>query len=153
MLAQAYSMVAALPSIPEAQTAGRIRGAKPPVAFDGSVDVRPQKLDLGSYRFTVDFIDPWAPREKQQPEEHGVMILQTGPEDYLIVGRGAVLTFAPLGDGAPIAGIDTAWEEVLQDGRLVRRRLLNGDETHQGRHIRLPPGAVTVQQVRLYRYR
>jgi hypothetical protein len=42
---------------------------------------------------------------------------------------------------------------VLENGRLVRRRLLNGDETHQGRHIRLPPGEVSVQQVRLYRYR
>jgi len=102
-------LTALLPDIPEAQAAGRIRGAKPPVAYDGTVDVLPQKLDLGSYRLTVDFIDPWSPREKQHPEEHGVLILQTGPEDYLIAGRGAVLTFAPLGDGPPIAGIDTAW--------------------------------------------
>jgi len=42
---------------------------------------------------------------------------------------------------------------VLQNGQLVRRRLLNGDETHQGRHIRLAPDGFSVQQVRLYRYR
>jgi beta-galactosidase GanA len=153
-LDQVYAVLTALsPQIVQAQAAGRIRGAKPAVAFDGTVDVRPQKLDLGSYRFKVDFIDPWAPREKQKPEEHGVMVIQTGSEDYLVVGKGAVLTFEPLGDGLPIAGIDTSWEEVLQNGRLVRGRLLNGDETHQGRHIRLPPGEVTVQRVRLYRYR
>jgi beta-galactosidase GanA len=152
-LTQAYAVLAALPNIPQAQAAGRIRSAKPAVAFDASVDVGPQTLDLGAYRFKIDFIDPWAPREKQQPEEHGVMIFQTGPEDYLIVGKGAVLTFAPLGDDPRIAGIDTAWEQVLKNGRLVRGRLLNGDETHQGRHIRLPPGDVSVQQVRLYRYR
>jgi len=63
-----------------------------------------------------------------------------------------VLTFRPLGAGPPIAGIDTAWE-VLSNDRLVRRRLLNGDETHQGRHVRLPPDALTVQRVTLYRYR
>lgn len=40
-----------------------------------------------------------------------MLIIQTGPEDYLIAGRGAVLTFAPLGDGPSIAGIDTALEE------------------------------------------
>ena len=153
-LAQAYALLAALsPEIVKTQAAGRIRGAKPPVAYDGTLDVRPQKLDLGSYRFNVDFIDPWLPREKQRPEQHGVMIIQTGPEDYLVVGKGAVLTFTPLGDGPPTAGIDTAWEQVLQDDRLVRRRLLNGDETHQGRHIRLPPDGFSVQQVRLYRYR
>ena len=152
-LTQAYAVLAALPNIADAQAAGRIRGAKPPVAFDGRVDVRPQKLDLGAYRFNVDFIDPWSPRDKQQPEDHGVLILQTGPEDYLIVGKDAVVTFMPLGEGPPIAGIDTAWEEVLENGRLVRRRLLNGDETHQGRHIRLSRDGVSVQQVRLYRYR
>jgi beta-galactosidase GanA len=152
-LTQAYAVLASLPAIPEAQAAARIRGAKPSVSFDGTVDVRPQRLDLGSYRFNIDFIYPWAPREKQRPEEHGVLIIQTGPEDYLVAGQGAVLTFEPLGDGAPIAGIDTAWEEVLENGHLVRRRLLNGDETHQGRHIRLPPGGISVQQIRLYRYR
>jgi beta-galactosidase GanA len=151
-LTQAYAVLAALPNISAAQAGDRIRGAKPPVAFDGTADLRPQKLDLGPYRFTVDFIDPWTPRDKQHPEDHGVLIIQTGAEDYLIAGRGAVLTFAPLGDGPPIAGIDTAWEEVLQNGRLVRRRLLNGDETHQGRHIRLAPDNLSVQRVRLYRY-
>lgn len=153
-LGRAYALLSALlPTILEAQAAGHISAAKPPVAYDGAVDVRPQKLDLGSYAFTVDFIDPWSLRERQRPEEHGVLIIQTGPEDYLVVGRGAVLTFTPLGDGPPTAGIDTAWEQVLQDDRLVRRRLLNGDETHQGRHIRLPPDGFSVQQVRLYRYR
>jgi beta-galactosidase GanA len=153
-LRQAYAVLAALsPEMLNAQTTGRIRAAKPPVAFDGTVDLRPQRLDLGGYRFTVDFIDPWTPREQQHPEEHGVLMIQTGPEDYLIAGKGALLTFTPLANGPPIAGIDTAWEEVVEDGRLVRRRLLNGDETHQGRHVRLPPGPLSIQQVRLYRYR
>lgn len=153
-LRQAYSVLAALePMILKAQAAGTIRAAKPPVSFDGSVDERPQQLTLGAYRFTIGFIDPWTPREQQRPEEHVAMIVQTGPEEYWVAGRGAVLTFEPIGKGPPVAGIDTAWEEVVSDGALAPRRLLNGDETHQGRHIRLPPGAFTVQRVTLYRYR
>jgi len=149
-----YALLKALsPTIAKAQAAGTIRAAKPPVGYDGAVDDRPQTLDLGGYRFTIAFIDPFSPREQQHPEEHVALIIQTGPEDYLVAGKGAVLTFAPLGDGPPIAGIDTAWEEVLQNGALVRRRLLNGDETHQGRHVRLPPDGFSVQHVRLYRYR
>ena len=143
-LRRAYAIFAALsPDVLQAQSTGRLRGAKPPVAYDGTID----------YRFTIDFIDPWSPREQQHPEEHGVLIMQTGPEDYLVAGKGAVLTFTPLGTGPAIAGIDTVWEEVVEGGRLVRRRLLNGDETHQGRHVRLPPDQFSVQQVRLYRYR
>jgi hypothetical protein len=32
-------------------------------------------------------------------------------------------------------------------------RYLNGDETHQGRHIRIPAGSYGMQRVKLYRYR
>ena len=38
-------------------------------------------------------------------------------------------------------------------GKWVPGRLLNGDQTHQGRHIRLAPGAFQIQRVKLYRYR
>jgi hypothetical protein len=31
-------------------------------------------------------------------------------------------------------------------------RWLNGDETHQGRHVRLEPGRFSIQRVRLYLY-
>jgi beta-galactosidase GanA len=153
-LHQAYGLLDGLgPVILKAQAAGNIRAAKPPVGFDGTVGAQPQKLDLGPYRFTVSFIDPWTPRDQQHPEEHVVMIIRTGPEDYWVAGQGAVLTFEPLGAGAPIAGIDADWEQKLVNGRWIEGRLLNGDETNQGRHIRLPPGEFTVQRFRLYRYR
>lgn len=151
---QAYGILGALsPMILKAQSAGTIRAAKPPVAYDGTVDYKLETLTLGSYLFTVNFIDPWTPREQQHPEEHVAMIIQTGPEEYWVAGRGAVLTFEPLGAGPLIAGIDVDWEQRLENGRWSDLRLLNGDETNQGRHIRLPPGDFTVQRFRLYRYR
>jgi hypothetical protein len=63
-----------------------------------------------------------------------------------------VVTFAPNGPGAPIAGILSADEGQLVNGRWVRGLRMNGDQTHQGRHVALG-GGFGVQRVRLYRYR
>lgn len=61
------------------------------------------------------------------------------------------MTLALLASGPGIAGIDTAWEKVVQWGRRGRGRLFDGDETHQGRHV--PPAAFSIQHARLYRHR
>ena len=39
------------------------------------------------------------------------------------------------------------------NGRWQNVRWLNGDETHQGRHLRLVPGRLSIQRIKLYRYR
>ena len=36
---------------------------------------------------------------------------------------------------------------------LPHLRWLNGDQTRQGRHVRLEPGRFALQRVKLYRYR
>jgi hypothetical protein len=51
-----------------------------------------------------------------------------------------------------IVGIESIWEGSYEDGEWDLGRLLNGDQSHQGRHLRLPPGEYGVQRVRLYRY-
>ena len=42
--------------------------------------------------------------------------------------------------------------ELFIDGRWTAGRRLNGDETHQGRHVRLPFGKFVIQRVKLYSY-
>jgi hypothetical protein len=37
--------------------------------------------------------------------------------------------------------------------RLAPGRWLNGDQNHQGRHLRLPSGKFDIQRIKLYRYR
>lgn len=39
------------------------------------------------------------------------------------------------------------------DGNFNIVRHLNGDQTHQGRHVRIPAGQFAMQRVRLYEYR
>jgi beta-galactosidase GanA len=47
----------------------------------------------------------------------------------------------------------SAQEGNFANGQWVGGRWLNGDQTHQGRHIRLPAGKFDIQRVKLYRYR
>ena len=154
-LGAAYSVLTQLsPAILEAQGRGRMSGFRPRVLEDGTVIDTPVTATIGAFRFTVSFIDPWTARTAQNTATHGGIIIQTGAEDYLVAGQGITVTFAPVGDGPPLAGIDNVREGTFDTrGGWVPGRLLNGDQTHQGRHLRLAPGVFQIQRVRLYRYR
>lgn len=153
-LGDTYRLVdSILPALLDARGEGRVAGFAPEVSFDGMVDDRPQTATLGRYRFTIAFLDPWTPAAEQNTGEHGGLIVQTGPDDFLVAGEGLVVTVAPADPGAGAAGIESAREGRFVAGRWQSGRWLNGDETHQGRHIRLPPGAPSLQRVRCYLYR
>lgn len=152
-LGQLYAMIGELtPLILDHQGRGSMTGVRPPVAFDGTVDESAQTISFGGYRLTFAFVDPWTPRDRQQVANHAALAIRLGPDEYLVAGTGVTLTFAP-GDGVGRAGIESIWEGRFVDGRWTPGRLLNGDESHQGRHLRLPPDRLGIQRVRLYRYR
>lgn len=88
---------------------------------------------------------PTAPR--------GALVVMLAPDEFLIAGTGVVVTFTPNGPGDPIAGILSADEGHYEDGRWVQGRRMNGDQTHQGRHVSLGGGDFGMQRVKLYRYR
>ena len=44
-------------------------------------------------------------------------------------------------------------EGRYEEGRWVPGRRMNGDQTHQGRHVSLGGGDFSMQRVKLYRYR
>jgi hypothetical protein len=80
------------------------------------------------------------------------MLIYAGGEDFWFAGQGITVTMRGM-DGPPLVGIDIAEEGEFINGKWIAGRRLNGDQTHQGRHIRLPPGQFQIQKVRLYRYR
>jgi len=97
---------------------------------------------------------PTAPAAATRPlAPRGAIVIALGRDELLIAGTGVVVTFAPSTPGPPIAGILSADEGRFVDGRWVRGRRMNGDQTHQGRHVALGVGEFTMQRVRLYRYR
>jgi beta-galactosidase GanA len=81
----------------------------------------------------------------------GGLVIALGDDEFLFAGIGLTITFAPATGGRQ-AGILSCEEGSYVDGRWQHLRWLNGDQTHQGRHVRLEPGRFTLQRVKLYRY-
>ena len=49
-------------------------------------------------------------------------------------------------------GIEQIVEGHYADGKFVEVRWLNGDESHQGRHLAIPAGQTSILRLKLYRY-
>jgi len=153
-LASAYDILHQLSRhILAAQGSDRIAGFKPRLLYDETVIYEPQVRRVGDYRLTVAFADIQRPVLTPETGGYGGIVIQVDRDEYLIAGQGITITFQPVGDGPGLAGIESAWEGRFDDqGRWTAGRLLNGDQTHQGRHIRLAPEEWQIQRVRLFRY-
>ena len=111
----------------------------------------------------------------------GGLIVRTAPMEYIVAGSGLVLTFEPedsgtapekkLGeDGFLASGSDRGAEKesrwkgkriglasvkeisIADDGSQKRIRTFNGDETHQGCHVRIGVDDFRILRVKLYEY-
>jgi hypothetical protein len=152
-LAQGYALLGQLaPLILEYQGKGAAVGLLPETAEQRV----PQQVRLGGYILNVTFERPAAigsaPGSAALVPVSGGLVIAVGPDEFVIAGTGLVVTFEPESPGEPIAGILSADEGKYIDGRWVPGRRLNGDQTHQGRHVRLAPGKFDTQRVKLYRY-
>ena len=146
-LPQAYRVLKQLaPTINRYQGSGKVRGFKAPVSFDGDVDVAPQQVNMGGYTLQVSFNAPWEKLTPAEVQTRGGLVIQTGDDEFIVAGKGLTIVFGSA-DGAQV-GIEQAIEGLDSQGRWM-----NGDETHQGRHIGLSGDAFTIQRVKLYRYR
>jgi beta-galactosidase GanA len=154
-LSRAYAVLEQLtPLILENRGKGQIAGFRATIGEDGAAIDSPVKKTIGGIEFNVTFIDPWTARDKQTIADHGGLLIHAGGEDFWFAGQGITVTFKGADSGPPLVGIDIAEEGVFDaKGKWIAGRRLNGDQTHQGRHIRLPPAQFQIQRVRLYRYR
>ena len=151
-IASLYGMLDRLaPLVLDAQAEGQIAGFSNPVNFAGEVDLSPLQASFGGFTFTATTIDPWTPRAEQDPSTHGALLIWMGGEDFLVAGQGVTFTVADE-HGRGQVGLETVEEGYVADGQWIATRRMNGDQTHQGRHVRLPPGDYTLQKLRLYRY-
>ena len=90
-------------------------------------------------------------KDSQWPEA-ACIILRLGKDDYLAIGSGVVLTFSDSKSSEQRIGIACCEEVEIADGELKSLRRLNGDQTHQGRHVRIPANQYQIQHFKLYRY-
>jgi beta-galactosidase GanA len=150
-LAKSYGVLSQIaPLILEHQGSGTMAG----IVLDETNRI--QKIQLGNFTLNVahDYTWPYADGFHQTNSwpHFGGVIISTAPDEYVIAGSGLIVTFAPNSPGDPIAGIASIEEGTFVNGHWVDGRRLNGDESHQGRHLRLPPGQFGIQRVKLYRY-
>jgi hypothetical protein len=72
---------------------------------------------------------------------------------YFVAGRGVVVTFQTRSKDGSIAGIGTMEAGRFVEGKWVPGLRMNGDQTHQGRHMNLPGNMYSIQKVVLYKYK
>ncbi|MCL1872192.1 MAG: DUF5597 domain-containing protein [Promicromonosporaceae bacterium] len=162
MIAGAYDVVAQLtPLIAEHAGDGTMTGLLPP-ADDMRTPHRTRLADLvleATYeRVPAPSLADGVINETGQAAgttklPAAAIVIRTGPDELVVAGIGVTITFHTPEHGPEVVGI-LACEEgrYAEDGTWERLRRLNGDQTHQGRHVRLEPGRFTVQRVSLYRY-
>ena len=80
-------------------------------------------------------------------------MIAVGPDEFVLAGTGLVVTFEDASTpGDQNVGILSAQDGKYVNGQWVPARWLNGDQTHQGRHVRLSAGKFDIQRIKLYRY-
>ncbi len=113
-------------------------------------------LSFGPYEFTVKHSHTlgWEGSSKnEQWEPAGALVVQTGEKEFYVAGSGIVVTFRHTQDPALNVGILKNEEGYFAGDRWKVRRYLNGDQTHQGRHIRTFLEEYMIQRLELYEYR
>jgi hypothetical protein len=150
-LRKSYAMIGELlPLILEHRDSDTMVGVAPRVPFDEKEPTTKQEVDMAGYQLNVAFeaVSPWGPPRPSQPS--GAIIITTGPDEFIIAGTGIVITFAS-DSSDELVGILNIQEGHFVEGDWQGGRWLNGDQSHQGRHLRIPAGDWSIQRVRLYR--
>ena len=139
------------------QLSGEISKAKEKGSMEGvllSKDMDTVQLQMGDYILSVshDLTLGWSPQAKEEtwPLSGGIIIALSKDEFY-VGGTGLVIRFTSR-DPMLRAGIERVDEGTFVNGIWRPGRRLNGDEDHQGRHLRIPTGEYGIQRVKLYTY-
>ena len=113
------------------------------------------QVKLGDYTFNIRHEYSWAYAQKSEGETPrvGGMIIMLAPDEYLIAGSGIIVTFETRANDGTIAGIARIDEGQFVNGNWTPGRRMNGDQSHQGRHLHLPGRTYSIQKVKLYTYK
>jgi len=161
-IAQSYDLLQQLtPLILQHQGKGEMAGLLP----EGPEQRQPQQLRLGGYTMYVTYERPTqaTPQAAQNPGVptstaqganvlSGGLAIASGPDEFVFAGTGMTITFE-VDMPKELVGIVSVDEGGYVNGQWKQGRRLNGDQTHQGRHLRIPPGRFGIQRIKLYRYK
>ncbi len=110
---------------------------------------------LGDYEFTVKHsytLGYEANSKNETWETSGAIIVQTKENEFYVAGSGFVITFKNIKNPQLTVGLLKVDEGKLKNGKWKVIRHMNGDQTHQGRHVRAFVNDFSIQRVELYNY-
>jgi hypothetical protein len=113
-------------------------------------------FQLGNYEFTAKHsytLGYEANSKNDTWETTGAIVIQTGENDFYLAGSGVVITFKNIKNPDLNVGILKVDEGRFENNNWKVIRHLNGDQTHQGRHVRiLLADGFLIQRFQLYNY-
>ncbi len=107
---------------------------------------------MGNYKLSISHYNTmsWASEAKDSVwTTTGGIVLQTALDEFLVAGSGIVVVFENSNSNF-VTNIASADEVTYIANVEQKGRRMNGDEDHQGRHIRFPTGEWGIQKVKLY---
>jgi beta-galactosidase GanA len=132
------------------------QGKREMVGFlpEGPEQRQPLKVRLGGYALNVAYPAAAAgPGAAGSDVVAGGLGISLGRDEFIFAGTGLTITFETETAANETVGLLSVDEGRYVNGAWTPGRRLNGDQTNQGRHVRLPPGRFDIQRVKLYRYR
>jgi hypothetical protein len=112
-------------------------------------------FQLGDYEFTIKHsyaLGYEAGSKNDTWESAGAIIIQTNDNEFYIAGSGFVATFKNLKNPNLTVGILKVDEGKFENNKWKVIRHMNGDQTHQGRHVRAFINDFSIQRFELYNY-
>ncbi|CAD0006905.1 MULTISPECIES: GH35 family beta-galactosidase [Flavobacterium] len=114
-----------------------------------------QIIKLGNFEFTFkhDYTLNWSDGAKAEVwPMSSAIIIEIATDEFYIAGSGVVVTFKALKNTALNAGILKTDQGKFENDLWRTVRHFNGDQTHQGRHLRISVGDYEIQKIKLYMY-
>lgn len=111
-------------------------------------------MDGYRFRFFHDYTLGWSPnsRDGSKWPETGALIISLGDGEFIIAGTGVVVNFESINPTKGKVGIGRIDEVEWLNDQWISKLRLNGDQSHQGRHLRIPVKEYSIQKVTLYSY-
>lgn len=111
-----------------------------------------QEVQMGNYKLKIshEYTMGWSPGAKDSTwPTAGVMIFRLSENEFIVAGTGVVVTFENK-NRTFVTNLLSVDEIEIKDGKEKFIRRMNGDEDHQGRHVRIDAGDWQIQKVILY---
>jgi hypothetical protein len=111
-----------------------------------------QTVSLGGYLFRATLSRTW-PARQLAASDGAMMVIETAPDTFLVIGSGLTVTILRDPDtDSRIGGIAGIEQVAKVNGQWTTERILNGDQSDQGRALLMDAHEIRVYRVKLLSY-